>query len=330
MKPFERNNAVDWVRLGLATTVCLQHLERLWYGYEKIPVSIDAVPAFLAISGFYVLQSFESSRDWLEFAWKRTLRIAPAFLIMLGLLALASGWDMVRGTLVIYATLGHLVPQHDVLINGRFAHMAANPVVWSLSCEEIAYAALAVLFAVGAYRRKWPILIAFIASLIAVPFINYYHHDMTGQNACIIPAFWGGSLVYLYRDSQWLRRMATTALCGALATCVLAHNWHPPLGPLVSWRGAACGLGFLVWAQSAKGFPRIPDLSYGIYIYHFALAQVFFALGVTFTPLSFLPSLLVFALASWYLIEKPCLKLRQYVTRLANCNLKPSAAAIGN
>jgi peptidoglycan/LPS O-acetylase OafA/YrhL len=60
----------------------------------------------------------------------------------------------------------------------------------------------------------------------------------------------------------------------------------------------------LISLRAAK-MPRIPDLSYGIYIYH---APLFALLHM---PLwEFFPLLAVFCAASWYLVEKPALRLK--------------------
>jgi peptidoglycan/LPS O-acetylase OafA/YrhL len=64
---------------------------------------------------------------------------------------------------------------------------------------------------------------------------------------------------------------------------------------------------------------RIPDLSYGIYIYHWCIIQILFYwmpnLGVIELFVLTFPITLVLAAMSWYIVEKPALNSK---TRFAN------------
>src|SRR5689334_5789233 len=128
----------DYLRLFLALEVVMIHFQA-FRGSHEFGAPINPVPAFLAISGFLVLQSFENSPSWGRFAWKRFCRIIPAFVASLAVIGLLFGGRQVFLTVREWATLG-------------LVHGSINGPVWSLMAEEIAYVILAVLSLSGAYR----------------------------------------------------------------------------------------------------------------------------------------------------------------------------------
>ena len=102
-----------------------------------------AVPIFLGLSGFLVLRSRETTATWGRFAFKRLLRVGPAFVASLLLIAVLFGIPDALHSLSAWANLGaHLVTDSY-----------KNLPLWSLGWEEIFYVVLAVAFALGWYRR---------------------------------------------------------------------------------------------------------------------------------------------------------------------------------
>jgi len=68
-----------------------------------------------------------------------------------------------------------------------------------------------------------------------------------------------------------------------------------------------------------RQFNRLPDISYGLYIYAFPVQQTLIATGLALSPLrNMLGSWLVvsvLATISWYAIEKPALALKDRLGR---------------
>jgi peptidoglycan/LPS O-acetylase OafA/YrhL len=302
-----RDNLVDYARLGLATSVWLYHMNQAYTGKANIRLGLPlyhswpteygiawAVPAFLAISGFYVLRSYEQSSSWLEFIKKRVLRIVPAFLLSLILIGYKGGLTTVWNVLVYYATVGEV----------RLGPFVNGP-VWSLGAEEIAYAVLAILFTLGAYRKRWPIWVAFVISCLFVEILS----KITTNNANlelfpIVPSFFSGSLVYIYRDHIRGLDWWGFALIGvALLLPALVLN-PSPVGFMSYAPGVLMGVGIL----AVRGFkmPRIPDFSYGLYIYHYIVMYLVFPQPPIYNVLW----LAVLLPISWYLVEKPALSLK--------------------
>ena len=76
----------------------------------------------------------------------------------------------------------------------------ANQPLWSLLWEEIAYAALAILWLAGAYKR--PVII--LGMLVSAVLIVWGNASIEPRHKIILflpVAFLTGNLMYLYRDS---------------------------------------------------------------------------------------------------------------------------------
>ncbi|WP_127806313.1 acyltransferase family protein [Hydrogenophaga sp. NH-16] len=178
----------DLLRLLLALEVVVVHAWNetdrnfSWAGF------IMAVPAFLAISGFLVLKSYEDSGSWRSFAKKRALRILPALMVSLLLC-----WALFD-TFAVFNSLLNWLTGGLYTLPG-----VANGPLWSLAWEELAYTLLAVLFAAGAYRKPLLIWTLFACSLYIVH-LGRGLQPWFQMILLLLPAFFIGNLAYLHRD----------------------------------------------------------------------------------------------------------------------------------
>jgi peptidoglycan/LPS O-acetylase OafA/YrhL len=278
------------------------------YGTWPVGYRADwAVPGFLSISGYYVLRSYEQSSSWRDFIAKRALRVLPAFAISAAVVALVSVKNLAP-LMLSYVTFG--IVEHPRLTNGP---------IWSLGVEEVAYAILVVLFALGAYKKVWPIWLAFAiaciaASLIAAPTADDHVMRITDT----IPAFFAGSLIYLYRDR--IRGESTWGLI-LIVAAIAAYSIHVDKQPFAWWwwvPGTAMGVGIL--SMRRLKVPRIPDLSYGCYIYHMPLYSL-----LIWPWWGYFPALVALCGASWFFAEKPALSLKSHLARRRTPQLQPQA-----
>ncbi len=176
----------DVLRLLLAVQVAFVHgwaytdTKFNWAGY------IMAVPAFLAISGFLVLKSYEESGSVTLFMRKRALRLLPALAVSILLCFVLFNWQVAWDSFIIWLT-GGLISRGDI----------SNSPLWSLVWEELAYFVLIVLWGIGAYMRKIAIWILFFSSLLIVDWALKFssHTQIIVQ---LMPAFFIGNLAYLY------------------------------------------------------------------------------------------------------------------------------------
>lgn len=279
-----------------------------------IPPYITAVPGFLAISGFLVLKSREQSSTLWEYALKRVLRLGPALIVSITICWVLYGPLMASNSLIVWLTGGlPLIP-----IAGP-----ANGPLWSLLWEEIAYLLLAVLWLWGAYRRPLVIWVLLVVSLVTSRLLN----EPSLVVIELLPiAFLTGNLMYLYRRPlarvHWI---IPTAF--AVIMLVWGQNYAATLLGPYSWAAEGILLAQIVpmlWFCIA-GPPSLirwglPDISYGLYAYHWPVLSFVFGFFTALSPVNAAlvgaAVLLPLTVASWYLIEKPILRLGKRMPRL--------------
>ena len=294
----------DLLRLLLAFEVVVVHAWQRADPTSGGAAPIMAVPAFLAISGFLVLKSYEESGAWGIFIRKRALRLLPALVVSMVLCWALFDWAAVYDALLNWISGGLLAPQG----------IGSNNPLWSLAWEELAYLCLAWLWTVGAYKRPVAIWMLLAVSI----FIVYATQDIpSGGLFILMPAFFIGNLAYLHRER--LLKIDPVLPWMLLMVVILSPN-IPYVSQLVNHNGAT-QISFqafaVVWVGMA-GFRvvsfRFPDISYGMYIYHWPIISYLMQhqLANTGAQLAFwLPiPLLAVCLASWYLVEKPALRLK--------------------
>lgn len=298
----QRNTLVDWARLALAFNVAWYHFKD-WHHLPAPFPGRFCVPAFLAISGYYVLQSYGRS-TLKEFVLKRIARIVPAFLVCLLLFWVGSGSKGLLLSLESYATLGLA----DVSAPGYH--------LWSLSTEEIIYAFLVVASMRGFYRSKRASVYAFLISMpLCVGIFDFYPMGNFYRISEVIPAFFAGNVAYLYRDKP-IGKWAWVGL--PLVIGGLALNFEPwslDMGFATTVGGAMLGAGVLLLSRKEKAGIRfknpIPDISYGVYLYHPAV----FLLLHNLSPALFLLAFVAWCLLSWFAIERPALRAVRHFSK---------------
>lgn len=327
-------NGLNLLRLLLAVEVIL------WHSFALLGQSVQLRPlsqflgeigvdGFFVISGFLIYRSWRNRPDWKAFATARLLRIFPAFwvcLLVTGLLLAPAGILFGGGNpLIIFADWGPLryLVSNSVLwifqpdINGTPANVpvagAWNGSLWTLAWEFGCYVTVLAAGLIGLYRFRLFVPAAFVALLVA----NVAVEVIDLQGAFISNAlrfaltFAGGMLLFELRTFLKVRP-SIVALSGVV---VLASQWLPDYRVV----GVLPLAYFLVATATFMRSPRFQfrtDISYGVYIYAFPVQQVLLLAGLSFMPplLFFVASTAAtapFAYASWILIEKNALKIKQ-------------------
>jgi peptidoglycan/LPS O-acetylase OafA/YrhL len=299
VKPARYSN-FDYLRLYLALAVASFHG---WHStnlpYKDLPFM---VPAFLGISGFVILPSLESSKGTGHFFWKRLLRVMPGFVAALIVVAVLYGARFIGPTLTSWYTFGF------VRGNGK------DPVLWSLSCEEVIYFCVAVLYLLGAYKRPAVIWIMWAVSTVLeawyMPSLSNF-----GTNVAMLPsAFLIGNLFYIYRDRLKVNSWIPVASFAVL----LAYYPFRPDSFTLQYLHQSLLIAAIVWTGFAA--PQIKwrlpiDISYGVYVYHWMIIlqiarpgmDLYKIIGLTFLIL--IPVSIISAL----LIERPALRLKDWL-----------------
>lgn len=291
-------NNLDVIRTLLALGVLSFHaFQYIGISYPQLPW----VPAFIAISGYLVTDSMYRSRGYGHFAWKRFLRVGPAFFLSLALVAI-TGRD-VTDALIDWSCFG-------------LCWGGSNLPLWSLSLEETLYLLLAICFAARMYRRQ---AVAFFC-LCAIFAVAAAAEDYVPSDGLpiikVVLSFVSGSLLYVARD-----RVRWSPIAGAvcMALVVWIHNWYPVtekvhdilVGPLLAY--GLLSIGLHARPVFAKYKSVVGDPSLGIYVYHFPillwLVKDHGITSIALYPLALLMTLPL-ALLSWHIVEKRALNMR--------------------
>jgi peptidoglycan/LPS O-acetylase OafA/YrhL len=257
------------------------------------------VSIFFVISGYLVSASYK--RDPKTYLLKRVLRIEPGLIaslivtvILLAFVTTAPPVDYWRGA-ALYVVRNALLYPATYDLPGVFETVpmarVVNGVLWTLRLEFTFYL---VLMLIRADLRMVLALTAFGAAIwLAI--------------ACAAPG---------WADERVTRIAFLGARNGLLFFAGCALQLSRAKVPL--WLGAASAaafpiLGPLALPTAVAGLARpgkLPaDLSYGVYIYAFPVQQALAMWGVL-NLLTAVAAVLPFAAASWFLVERPALKLK--------------------
>jgi peptidoglycan/LPS O-acetylase OafA/YrhL len=336
-------NNFDAIRAVAAFSVIVSHAFPITYGDNsreplyrltdgQATIGTVGVAVFFTISGYLITRSFlrggRTYGDIVRFVRARALRIMPALLAILIILALFIGpiftterwtdyFSDVRVLKFIFFNLTFL-SFHDVL-PGVFA---TNPLpdsvdgsLWTLRHEVRCYAIILFLGLFG-LLHKFFLSAAMMACLI---WAFQSGNDVGFLFACFLA---GGALYTLALPIDG--RIAAACICIAIVSVFFGAFrliW-PVLGSYA-----------VIWlALSASApVPRLAkygDFSYGIYIFAFPIQQIVaqglaergtWVLNVVISA----PITLALAVASWFMIERPSLTLK---SALANARGRPSSS----
>jgi peptidoglycan/LPS O-acetylase OafA/YrhL len=339
-----RDNALNVLRLVFAASVIVWHCFSI--GNFALPahlgfISDIGVDGFFIISGFLITRSWDRRRAPLPFAWHRFLRIMPGYWVCL-LVAIVAGaidWIHLRGALSGYfgtrnGPLDYLHANWHLSLgqNGISGTPARVPYadrwnipLWTLHWEVKCYLVILVLGLLKLINgtRRAAILILFCGSyglLIAARFDTslaaHLPGTLQGSALRFASTFMAGSALYMYRDRVPIRRGLVLALSVVLVVClILVPDYRVP---------ALIPLAYLViWLGGTHRGPAITnrhDISYGVYIYGYIAQQLLAIYGVPklgFVPFAILSLLatLPFAVASWLLVERHALRLKNWTPK---------------
>jgi peptidoglycan/LPS O-acetylase OafA/YrhL len=341
----DHQNAFGFLRLILASLVIVSHTPELadgdrhrelltnWFG--SISFGEMAVDGFFIISGFLITASYLSSHSPLSYLKKRVARIYPGFLVaslicvaVVGPLAGGSpafGLDRaVAGTLIRAAILcppalsGAFLGSYQPLINGA---------AWTIQYEFTCYLIVLAIGAVGGFKTWKLVALAAIVLLLSAAFLPVQVADkinslplrtfiLQGDAAHTLPRLIGcflvGSAFFLVQDKIPLR--AGWVIAALAATLLFLLNAHfatlgfALFGSYVLFSVAALGRGTILSRINNRD-----DISYGLYLYAWPIEKLLLWWRVTdnLVILGLITLVLAAAAgaASWYLVEKPVMRV---------------------
>jgi len=257
------------------------------------------VSVFFVISGYLVTASYV--RDPKTYLLKRVLRIEPGLIaslivtvVLLSFVTTAPQGQYWREG-ALYVVRNALLYPATYELPGVFQAVpmagVVNGVLWTLRLEFTFYVVLLLL------RARLPLVLALLAACTAVFVVMTFTHPHWAADQVTRIVFLGARNGLLFFAGAAIHLLA----------------WRIPL-----WLGAASVVAFpflgpLALPTAVLGLARpgkLPaDLSYGVYIYAFPLQQVLAAYGQLNIATAIL-AVVPFALMSWFLVERPALKLK--------------------
>ncbi|MEZ5975052.1 MAG: acyltransferase [Planctomycetota bacterium] len=335
-----RDNNFNLLRFLAAGLVLFAHSYPLT-GTEPEPrlggfgLGYVAVDIFFVTSGLLVTRSLLHRANVVAFAWARFVRIVPALFVAVLLCAYGFGLaftELPAGEYLRRSEVGTFVFKNTALLAGRIRYElpgvfeqnpykgAVNGSLWTLPWEVRMYLLLAGIGVAGLFlprRRRAFALAAMILGVAAAGAIaNLLQHTVgiseqkfLVHGIRLLHVFFLGGAAYVLRRFVPLQHVAFAV---AMVALFALQGWKPGFHVLYPYL-LAYGVLYLAYIPGGflRGFNRLGDYSYGLYIYAFPVQQAIAALqpGVSM-PVMFREAsaaTLLLAVLSWYLVEKPML-----------------------
>ena len=333
------SNNFDLLRLLLAATVVVYHTgilsQQPSLSLLSVWMSGDlGVQGFYVVSGFLVTMSYDRSRTLWSYAAKRARRIAPAYLavvlgaaVLLVFLSTLQWSDYFRHRMWASYVFWNLLLANFASpdLPGVFLDnykQAVNGSLWTIKIEVGFYCMVPLMAWLGHRLGRWRIWWVMLALSLAWRIGFELAGNMTGTG------FWSklaiqmpGQLSFFILGAMAYERTRVglpgpslpIAVAAAIAYGFSDGLLHELMAPFAV-------AGMIYWA--AISCPKLPDflpqgdISYGIYLYHWPILQVFIALGwfsaaPVFAAIALFVTVVVVAAASWIMIERPFLMHRK-------------------
>ena len=351
MKDNFANNNFDLIRLLAALQVVLHHCTRYlkqesgaWAVLEaKINFLFPGVPIFFFISGFLISKSFESNSDLVEYARNRALRIYPALIIctLISILSMYSSGYSSQINVDLGEALGWIGCQitfcqfYNPDFMRGYGTGVLNGSLWTVSVELQFYMLIPILYwAFGRFKKTWNNVIL-VVLVIAFMLVNWEYQFLFGEyHKSVWYKLWGVSFapsIYLFitgilfqKNFELMHRLLKGRVIFVMAVYLIATSLMVFAGfsqigivnPAPHLLLAALIFSF---AYSLPGLAdallKKNDISYGVYIYHIPVINIFIYYGLN-TNLQFFAIVLVLAVAiavlSWAFVERPSLRLKKH------------------
>lgn len=349
-----KNNSFDFIRFVLTTLVIYSHSKILLYGIEgdilasftanQINFGQLAVFGFFVLSGFLITQSLEASNSYIDYYLKRFLRIFPAFLCSLLLIAFILGPFLSELSMrdyfftssnnspysFIFNNITFNIFSYSWTVNDLFSAnsfpSSANGSMWTLKHEFAMYLILPILSYFLFLKQRKFMLVSLVIT-ITLSFLNiksnYMFLHLPGETFWVFGVneysqfiklasyFLAGSIMYLYKDKILInKRFLLLAILFVLVGGALGKLQYVLLLTL-PYIIICIGVGF-----KYPRFSKYGDFSYGLYIYAFPVQQtISYLFGDNLNVFSFFVSsfiiTLIISILSWIYIERPALNLKR-------------------
>lgn len=331
--PLFGHNHLTPIRWILAGLVALGHIWGTATGHEPFRIhqwtgSYMAVNGFFVLSGLLIMKSLATRNNLKDYATSRILRIYPAFIVIMLAFAFifapffskpggmsnaftAQTWVYVFKVLAMGDTVG----APGGVFKGNIEEIF-NGSLWTIRFELAAYILAAVTFAIGLSKQFGTTFLMWIGmtlSYIALPLFM----DTSTLPSSILP-FMRLSSCFLLGMVLWhwpaARRPPWWAIgLMMIVFLLIGDGIAGELLATLSLTGLILRLGLS--KRIYKPLLKLPDYSYGIYIWHYPILQSVIFLNPDIGPFAVMvmatPLIILISGLSWHVIEKPALGLKK-------------------
>jgi peptidoglycan/LPS O-acetylase OafA/YrhL len=339
-----RPSGFDYLRIILAVSVLFWHSFGISYGREWTDTVVDSplrplisfiLPGFFALSGFLVAGSLERS-SLTTFVGLRVIRIMPALTVETLVSAIIIGPILTSFSLGDYFSdpqfrryllniIGHIHYTLPGLFETNPIPNVVNGQLWTVPWELKCYIALFLLALFGlAKNRRLFLLFGVLLPIIYVVFTVFSlgeNRELRGleqiTGRCLLLSFLVGVFFYKFRD---VIPHSGIAVVSSLILYTMMLYWK--FGEaFICIPAAYITVYFGVLNPKKISLLNRGDYSYGIFLYGFAIQQMFAGVSTFFQDwyTNFAASFVVtamIAVVSWHYVEKPALALRKYFGRI--------------
>lgn len=345
-------NNFDLIRLLAAAQVAVLHvlyyLSSPWRTAPLIQLLelIPGVPVFFFISGFLISRSYEKTGSLADYWRNRALRIFPALhvcVLLNLLLVLGTGYFALVGAhfwqiAVLYLAKTTIFQFYNPDFMRGFGDGVLNGSLWTICVELQFYFLTPILYALCVSDRKQRTNLVLVGLIIASLICNRLLYSTQAEFAASV--YWKLARVsflpwiYMFlvgvlaqRNFAQLAQLLRSWLLPILLPTYLGYalllhrhgfGMDNSVSPLVFFPLAAVVfVGAFSAPALARKLLRGQDISYGIYIYHVVVMNMFLFYHrqdrLIYTVLVLAITAAV-ALASWFLVERPCLRKKHRAT----------------
>lgn len=342
LKLISRENNFDLVRLIAALEVAIGHTVdhlrcRKYFDIEGIEIDVPfpGVFCFFVISGFLIASSYERNPQFKSYIRNRLLRIVPALWIAFILVCLVLGyfgflngetlttpqflmWVIGQLTVFQYYTPDALRP---------FGVSCPNGSLWTIPIEFLFYLLLPVLFYIFRKRKNLGLIMVSVCSIVINVLLAQFNdggifYKLLGVS--VLPwlyCFLMGSIMYLNWD-KIKRYIEGKALIYGIIYFLFVNFFSEPSNRITSFSILIANFLLAIMTISlAYTKPKLGrllhgvDISYGLYVYHMIIVNIFVQLKlvgeISYVLIALLISICM-AVLSWIYVESKVLKLKKY------------------
>jgi peptidoglycan/LPS O-acetylase OafA/YrhL len=333
-----QKNNFDFLRFLFAFIVVLAHIYELTKNQNILPSwehidSFIPVAGFFIISGFLITNSYSRSKSLSDYFVKRAQRLLPGYLFVVVICSLLFAFI---STLSVHdyftsSSLYKYFAANSIFLNflqpclpGVFENnlmCAVDGSFWTIKVEVSFYLVLPLLcYFINRTNKKGFVLTVFYILTLVYNYLLYRYFQvhvnpglyftLSHQLPSLMPYFIAGMALHYYFDEIFHRKVffVLIAIPVFLVEYYLDYQVLRPIALSIIVFYLSYGFKWF------NNFGRFGDFSYGLYIFHFPVIQVFVyynlfknyntVVAVTITILTSV----ALAILSWNFIEKRFLK----------------------